>query len=125
MYFTHSIQPGGQDALDAYARAWSAGAGARAGGAGAEAGAEVGLLLSSALSSSNSASFSFRSFSHLSFSILKAALYVALISSLLAAFLYGPRRAQIQPRTFENVDSSSNNWTDTCKLCLFWDIFTF
>ena len=48
--------------------------------------AEVGLLLSSALSSSNSASFSFRSFSPLSFSILKAALYVALISSLLAAF---------------------------------------
>ena len=53
----------------------------------------VGLLLSSALSSSSSASFSFRSFSPLSFSDLKAALCVALVSSLPAAFsaaLSGP-----------------------------------
>ena len=59
----YSTQPGGQDA---YARACSA-------GVAAGAGSEMGLLLRSALSSSNSASFSLRSFSPVSLS-LKAAL---------------------------------------------------
>ena len=78
---SYSTQPGGHTA-SARVRS-SAGAGTRAGaGSVPTAGSRAGLLLSSCLSSSNSASFSLSSFSRVSFSVLKA----ASISSLPAPF---------------------------------------